>query len=208
MVSSNPEYLQSNFNGQQNVIDSIDLNGLVFLNPKPSTLYSDITQNNRFSGITLKAGWNLVSNILNENVTLDTLFSDDEIVWVYRDGMYFGYSANPDVEQVIENNNMAIPSNEIIPGEGIWVYTKNEKVVDFDKNNLFGFDLSLKTGWNLLSIASSAFDVDEIDESVVIWHFNQDTQSWEFYSNQTDKDLLYDRINKILPGNGYFVRQD
>lgn len=205
LVSSNPEYLQSNFNGQQNIIDSVDLNGLIFLNPKISTLYTDIIQNNRFNGVHLKAGWNLVSNILNEEVSLYSLFSDDEIVWVYRDGKYFGYSANPDVEQVIENNNMAVPNNVVMPGEGFWVYTKNEKVIDFNKNNLLGFDLNLKTGWNLLSIASSAFNVDEIDKPVVIWHFNQDIQNWQVYTNQKDLDLPYERFEKILPGNGYFV---
>lgn len=205
LVSSNPEYMQSNFNGQEDVIDSVDLNGLIFLNPKPVTLYTDITQKNRFNGISLKAGWNLVSNILDENITLDTLFNDDEIVWVYRNGEYFAYSANSDVEQVIENNNIAVPGNVITPGEGIWVYTENEKVIDFNKNNLLGFDLNLTTGWNLLSIASSTFDVSEIDQSVVIWHFNNNTQNWEFYTNQTGIDLPYEKIDKILPGNGYFL---
>ena len=205
LVSSNPEYMQSNFNGQEDVIDSVDLNGLIFLNPKPVTLYTDITQKNRFNGISLKAGWNLVSNILDENITLDTLFNDDEIVWVYRNGEYFAYSANSDVEQVIENNNIAVPGNVITPGEGIWVYTENEKVIDFNKNNLLGFNLNLTTGWNLLSIASSTFDVSEIDQSVVIWHFNNNTQNWEFYTNQTGIDLPYEKIDKILPGNGYFL---
>ena len=208
LVSSNPEYLQSNFNGQQNVIDSVDLNGLVFLNPKSSTIYTDITQKNKFSGITLKSGWNLISNILDENVTLETIFSDDEVVWIYRDGDYFAYSANSDVKQVIEDNDMAVPRNAVMPGEGMWVFTKNDKIIDFDKSGLFGFNLNLTSGWSILSIASSAFDVDEIDEPVVIWHFSKDTQNWEFYTNQTDIDLPYEKIDKILPGNGYFVRRN
>ena len=163
---------------------------------------------NSFNGITLKKGWNLISNILDENVTLETIFSDDEVVWIYRDGDYFAYSANSDVKQVIEDNDMAVPRNAVMLGEGMWVFTKNDKIIDFDKSGLFGFNLNLTSRWSILSIASSAFDVDEIDEPVVIWHFNKDTQNWEFYTNQTDIDLPYEKIDKILPGNGYFVRRN
>ena len=205
LISSNPEYLQSNFYGQQNLIDNINLNGLIFLNPKPTTIYTNIAKMNSFNDITLKKGWNLISNILNENLILDTLFSDGETVWVYRDGKYLGYSANPDIKKVIENYNLTIPNNIIKPGEGFWVYTKNEKVLNFDKSDLLGFNLNLKTKLKLLSIASSAFNVNKIDELVTIWHFNKDTKNWEFFTNQKDKDLPYKKIDKILPGNGYFV---
>ena len=205
LVSSNPEYLQSNFYGDKEIIDSVDQNGLVLLNPKLVTIYSDITQKNIFNGIALKTGWNLVSNIWDENLTLNTIFNDDEIVWLYRDGSYFAYAANSKLENYIEDINISIPNNEIVPGEGIWVYTNNEKVLDFDKKNLLGFDLNLTAGWNLLSIASSAFDVDEINESVVIWHFNKDSQNWEFYANRSGIDMAYKKIEKILPCNGYFM---
>jgi len=204
LVSSTPNYLQSNFNGEENILDSVDNNGLILLNPKIATIHSDITKDNIFDGIHINSGWNLISNIFDENISLENIFTNDELIWLYRDGEYFAYSADPTLQQIIKDRNLSVPNNTITANEGIWVYSDSEEVIDIDKSKLTGYNFNLKNGWNLLSIASSAFNVDEIVEPVTIWHFDNATQNWQVYTNR-DIEIPYDKIQKILPGNGYFV---
>ena len=204
LVSSNPQYLQCNFNGKQEVLDDIDSDGLIFLNPKRTSLHSDIAKRNEFNGVSIKAGWNLISNIFDTNLSLENLFINEELVWLYRDGKYYAYSSNIDLEKIIKDDNISIPNNTIMPKEGIWVYSKYDELLDIDKYKLSGYDFDLKDGWNLISVSSSAFSISEIQKSMVVWHFNDKLQNWEYYCDQ-NISIPYKKFDIIKPGNAYFV---
>lgn len=204
LISSNPEYAQCNFKGEKDLIDNVDINGLIFLNTENMPIYTDISKNNKFNGYSLKAGWNMVSNILDANLSLEDLFVNNEIVWLFRDGKYYAYSADSTIQKVIEEKNIDIPDNQMLPGEGAWVYVENDEVIDFTNEKVLGFNFNLKEGWNFISIASSSFDINKITEPVIIWFFNKESGNWEYYTN-LDIELSYEKIDKIIPGNGYFV---
>ena len=202
LLGSNPEYLQSSFNGDKNIIEDIEKNGLILLNIDSFVLNSDIAKDNRFSGIVLKKGWNLISNIFAEDLFADEILNNNDIVFVLRDGNYFGYSLNDKINSSFENRGILMSDGLILPNEGFWIYSNEDRIVNIDKSRLADYSLDLKDGWNLISIASSAFDVDRIKEKVLIWHYNG--SEWQVYSNY--KNTSYKKIDKIVPLNGYFIR--
>jgi hypothetical protein len=198
LVSSNSEYLQSDFANQTNIKTNINSNGLVFVNAKLNTLNSGIVNYNKWQGLKLKAGWNLVSNIYDENISFSDL--GGKIVWVYRDSRYYAFSNDTDLENRIEDKGYSTDDNVLHPNEGAWIYSTGDETVNLDFEKLAKFNLDLQRGWNLITPSSSTFDVDTIDENVTIWNYDN---GWNVYSNY--QDFNYSKIEKILPAKGYFV---
>ena len=205
LTSSNPNYLQRNFSGDENVVDNIDDDGLIVLNAKSRKLYSSFLQGNSFKGIYLKRGWNLISNIFNENLYLENIFKDNELIWLYRDGKYYAYSPNEKLQKIIEDMNLSLSENIILPNEGFWVYSNKDKLLNIDFDRLNGFNMKLKKGWNLISMSSSIFDLNSIEEPILVWHYNKKLQEWELFSNENIGNVSYKKFYLIKPGEAYFI---
>ncbi len=200
LIGNTPQYFQFNFNKESNLKDNIENSGLLVINKKFSQLKTDLLNLNRYSGLKLYSGWNMVSNIFSENLDLKT-FGSCDIVWVYRDGKYYAYSDKEEIQNSIKFYNYDTNENFLYPGEGAWVYCENETLVEFDKDRLINYDLQYKSGWNFVSVYNNAFDLNEIDENILIWHYDGD---WKYFSKE-NFDINYDRFDIVKPMEGYFI---
>jgi len=193
LISSNPFYLQSNFSGEQNILENINDKGLIFISKKRNLKTNFLIYNN-YNGFILQKGWNLISNIFNENLDFENF--DVKIIWVYRNGKYCAYSKDNNLSNEIKRLNYECNDNFLYPGEGAWIYVDNEKNLSIKKYYLIKFN-GFKKG---IRGFSSVIDTNDIDENMTVWYYKDG--NWSCFSN---KVLNYPKLNKLIPGNGYFI---
>ena len=200
IISSTPSYAQENFNGESNIIDNLTQNGLIVLNKQSNTFTSDILKNNFYKPISIHKGWNLISNFTDENISLSTL--GGEIVWVYRNGRYYAYSTDENIENVILNKGYNIDDDVLMPQEGAWVYSNDDYDISLGANKVIPYnELNVSKGWNLSFYSSNFINLNNISENKLIWTYQND---WKYYS----KSIILNGIDKfqyIIPGKGYFI---
>ena len=199
LISSTPTYLQCDFLGNKNVLESINENGLVFVSKKDN-LTTDFLSYNIFNGFKLKKGWNLISNIFNEN--LDFRDFDVNVIWVLRNGKYCAYSNDSSLMAKIKELNYECSNNTLNPGEGAWVYVDSEKNLSIKGYNLVSFNGFTK-GWSIRGVSSVLNPLD-IDDNVTIWYY--DNGEWRYFSDIKEYD--YQKLDQIIPTNGYFIYKE
>ena len=199
LISSTPTYLQCDFLGNKNVLESINENGLVFVSKKDN-LTTDFLSYNIYNGYKLKKGWNLISNIFNEN--LDFSDFDVNVIWVLRDGKYCAYSNDSNLMAKIKELNYECNDNTLNPGEGAWVYVESEKNLSVKGYNLVSFNGFAK-GWSMKGVSSVLNPLD-IDDNVTIWYY--DNGEWRYFSDIKEYD--YQKLDQIIPTNGYFIYKE
>jgi len=70
----------------------------------------------------LSTGWTLIGTSFDINST--DLFSETNIVWAYKDGSWFGYSPESDIQNQLEEINDVQSITNIPANSGIWVRKK------------------------------------------------------------------------------------
>lgn len=192
LISSTSYYLQCDFDGNKNVLSNINNSGLVFISKKDK-LNTEFLKFNIFKGFILEKGWNLISNIFSEDIDFNKL--DVKIIWALRNGKYCGYSKV--FSKIIKENNLECKTQTLNPGEGIWVYVDNDKTININKYYLFSNN-KIENGIKGLSAVIESKEIN-----ATIWYFNN--KKWYYYSN---KEYNYTKIDKLLPGHGYFIFKD
>ena len=153
--------------------------------------------------IDLTNGWNLVTFKHDTNIS----GMDFDVLWVYRNGKWFGYSNDEDIKNYLISGDMF--TDEVYSNEGVWIYTQSDSYVDV-KLQSGGVEYNLSNGWNLVSFPSY-FDVNLSVFSDVygvkqIWIYNN---GWSFYSN--DEELVNTAKSYSIPivdsvnANGFWV---
>jgi len=195
LYASNPQYLQSDFNGESGYIGSVNDNGLIFINKLNKNVLSGFLQYNVFNGYTLKKGWNLISNIFERDIGFEDL--DANITWVLRDGKYCAYSKDLSMLLKIKSLDFDCKDNFLHPLEGAWVYVDRDKNLSINDRTLAG-SKSYKSG--IVGYPSVMLPENMPVES--IWYY--DEGNWSYFS---DKEYNYQKIDKLLPGRGYIVKE-
>lgn len=193
LISSTPYYLQSDFLGNKNVLENINDNGLIFIAKK--NLNTNFLIYNNFNGYILKRGWNLISNIFNQNINFKNLNVD--MIWVLRNGKYCAYSNHKKLMKEINNLHYECKKNFLMPGEGAWIYMYNDKNLTVPNIHLLHNDKFL----NGIRGFSGAIETKDINYSLTIWFYDN---KWLYYSNK--KTYNYKQLNILLPGKGYFIK--
>ena len=200
LVSLTPSYLEKTFTNKTNLKTDIENDGLVVLNPTNNSFTTDNLKYNNWNGLNLKTGWNLVSNITDKNISLSKLNS--KIVWVYRDGKYFAYSDDDKLSETIKKNNFSTKNNVLQPNESCWVYSEDNQLIELDFESITSFNMNLQKGWNLVTPSSTFFELKDLKDKVIIWSYQN--KQWSYFSND-GIEFSYNKLNKILPAQGYFI---
>jgi hypothetical protein len=197
LASVNNQYLQEDFNGNFNKKININENGLIVINKQNDTMNSNILLKNNFSGIKIKKGWNLISNIFANELNLTTM--EGIIFWVYRNGKYQAYSNLTTFKKAIHNINVEMENDFINKNEGFWVYSNKDVNVGINKIELADNNITLQNGWQIVGF-SSAFEPKYINAKI-IWEYDK---NWSYYSEY--EDLNYSKIKIMSPLKGYFIK--
>jgi hypothetical protein len=200
LVSLTPTYLEKTFTNKTNLKTDIENDGLVVLNPTDNSFTTDNLKYNNWNGLNLKMGWNLVSNISDKNISLSTLNS--KIVWVYRDGKYFAYSDDDKISNTIKKSGFSTDKNILQPNESCWAYSEDNQIIELDFNFITSFNMNLKKGWNLVTPSSTFFELKDLKDNVIIWSYQNN--EWSYFSND-GIEFSYNKLNKVLPAQGYFI---
>jgi hypothetical protein len=200
--SSNPQYFQSSFDGEKNKISDLQ-DGVVVLNVSNSTFDTGILQTNKKETVYLKKGWNLISNPFKESITLNEVFGDS-LVWILRENDYFGYSGRNSYRIALENES--IFTNELLGGEGAWVYSQEDIELNFEGEELISFeDLELDNNYKLLSLTSSTFSAEYLPKDLLIFYY--DTENGWIVLKNGEKLPEFLKLEQIQQNKGYFIRK-
>ncbi len=202
LTSDTPYYAQEDFEGSKNIISDISSNGLIVLNKTTKSFNTDILEKNYYNNLQIHSGWNLISNYTDVNISLNELGGN--IIWIYRNGHYFAYSNDEHLQKVILKRGYAADENFLKPGEGAWIYSKEEYEIPLNNfsDNIISYNkLNLFNGWNLVFFSSNAIDLNKIDENVLIWNYDN---GWKYYSKSINIEGI-EKLKYIIPGKGYFI---
>ena len=119
-------YNMRDINSKINIIS----NNVVLLNSNDSILDSNIIENNAIKSLNLTTGWNLIGNIYNSKIPMNSI--DAVILWVYRDGKFLGYSKYLNIQRSLIDNNLSVNDPNIYPGEGFFVYEDEDKQINLN----------------------------------------------------------------------------
>ncbi|EDM23642.1 DUF6055 domain-containing protein [Caminibacter mediatlanticus] len=192
LISSTPYYLQSDFNGNKNILESINDKGLVFVSKKES-LNTDFLNYNVFKGYSLKKGWNLISNIFDESIDLSDF--NVRIIWALKNGKYCAFSNDTNLNALIKQSGYECSENLLNAGEGIWVYVDDDKNISVNKYNLFKYQLDKG-----IKGFSAVISPNELG-NVTVWYYQDGNCSYYSSNNYYN----YQKLDKLLPGRGYFI---
>jgi hypothetical protein len=141
--------------------------------------------------VSLKKGWNLFSLPIKEKMTFGNLKKQcpNKIVgnlWGFKDGSYYSPS-------------------EIKPGEGYWVYLKEDCELTFEESQLANTPITdrgiqLKSGWNL--IGSSAIETEIADLTKTSCNINSEMFEWY---NDGENSFFTSEFTTLSSGKGYWV---
>ena len=202
LIGETPQYLQSNFNGQKLLKSSISNGGLIVVNKKTEPLNNDILQYNRYNGLQLKAGWNMITNIFNEDIEFEN-FKECKIVWVYRNKSYYAYSYDEKIDTLIKKYHYETKETYLKPKEAAWIYCPKNLNVTIGNMGLVNNKLPLKKGWNFVSLSNNAFKLKYLEQNLTIWNYDK---IWRFYSRSAD--VNYSRLLLAKPQTGYFILKE
>ena len=201
LISSTPDYTQSDFYNSTNTKENITTKGLIFVNTKKTDISTDILKSNKALPIHIKTGWNLISNVSDSNISLEDL--DITLIWIYRDGKYYAYSSNERTKKLIKEYGYEMDENVLYPNEGAWIYAENEYDIDLLSDKLIDYKNNvLKSGWNLIAFSSNVYDLNNMSDDVLIWHYEDG--EWKYFSKTLDLEGVT-KLNKLYPQKGYFI---
>jgi len=201
LISSTPDYTQSDFYNNTNTKENITTKGLIFVNAKKTSISTDILKSNKALPIHIKTGWNLISNVSDNNISLEDL--DITLIWIYRDGKYYAYSSNERTKKLIKEYGYEMDENVLYPNEGAWIYAENEYDIDLLSDKLIDYKNNvLKSGWNLIAFSSNVYDLNNMSDDVLIWHYEDG--EWKYFSKTLDLEGVT-KLNKLYPQKGYFI---
>lgn len=195
LSSLNNEYLQEDFKGTLNRKININRDGLIVINKQDNDMDANIINYNNYSGINIKKGWNLVSNIFANELNLSDL--NGVVFWVYRNGEYKAYSNLENYKKAINKSNLTMENGLVYENEGFWVYSDRNISIRLDYSSLSDNNITLKNGWQIAGF-SSAFGPQYVNAKI-IWEYDN---NWSYYS---DKYFNYPRLDLIKPLKGYFI---
>lgn len=166
--------------------------------------YDTVYYTSKKQTINLNKGWNLVTFKKDENLTN----YEFDILWVYRDNKWYGYSSDSTIKNYLIDNKMF--TNIVYSNDGVWIYIDKDKNLEVSvKKGEISYNF--KNGWNLVSFPSymdlnvstfsNAYDISQI------WSYEKNI--WKFYSKNSDlikiaKDNNISTITNINT-NGFWI---
>lgn len=160
----------------------------------------------------IKSGWQLFGT--QSEIKVDK-FTNPSIstVWIYRNNKWYCYANSSALKNKLKEFNIS-SFEYILPKEGFWVYSKGDFILDnFISSNSFDNYLSLKKGWQLVSlpfdkkIEMNDLNISSID---IVWKFSNN--NWKAFSPKTDTENLikksFQEIDFILPTEGFWIKSN
>ncbi len=208
LISSNPQYLQTDFDAKSNISEDINKSGLIVINPLEKNINTNLLYHNQQDKLELKKGWNLISNITEHKISLDKILKKDDIAWIYKNNLYQAYGIDNIYDKTLIKLNIPKAPSYIDTGEGCWIYKQKDENITIDtldQVKLKGFHFEDNKDWQLISLSSSAFDPQTLNIPIIIWHYDNEKNEWCYFSN-IYKNLPFKKIELILPQMGYFLK--
>jgi len=166
--------------------------------------YDSVDYVSKEQNVKLNEGWNLITFKKDENLTA----YDFNILWVYRNGKWAGYSNDSDIKQYLIDNNMF--TDTVFADEGVWIYSTESKSLPISVKK-GGISYNFKKGWSLVSFPSymdlNLSFFSSIYDIVQIWVYKDN--KWNFYSKNPDLIKMAEDNNfsiiKSVNTNGFWV---
>jgi hypothetical protein len=201
--SSNPQYLQSSFSGESEKIENLE-NGIIVLNTSGENLDTSILSKNKKTSLDLKTGWNMIANPFKDTISLYDEFNNS-LVWIYRNDFYLAFSEIKDYKRVLDSKN--IFTDELLSGEGAWVYIENNMSFNLTGEDLLKFEeLKIDENWKFTNISSSTFKTDFLPKDINIFYFDNSLNNYRILQNGKQVEN-FQTIDEISFGKGYFVKK-
>jgi uncharacterized secreted protein with C-terminal beta-propeller domain len=148
--------------------------------------------------------------LFSQNIDLNSGWN---LIGFYKDQTFKEITANSDISKIYtyKNGNWEKDGN-ISAIDGVWAFSKSSgrfyfdhSISDSSKLNLDVSKISLKKGWNLISIPiNSAVSPDIFREQRSVWKYN----GGEWYKYQKDGISEYPKIDVLGTGEGFWVYSD
>lgn len=172
---------------------------------------------NLFASYTISTneGWSLFRNNYN-NLDVSTISSDADLILSYKEGLWKGISPNGLYTSELNSKNIQALSS-LNAGDAFWVYFSKRGSVYLSGNQEENKKLSLKRGWNFVSITGSynyiipSFYFKDSEGIESIWAYDKNDKKWKAYSdNETIKsdiksDTTISYMEKISDDSGLWV---
>ncbi|EJF07753.1 hypothetical protein ThvES_00000920 [Thiovulum sp. ES] len=201
--SSNPQYLQSSFSGESEKVENLE-NGIIILNTSGENLDTSVLSKNKKTSLDLKTGWNMIANPYKETISLYDEFNNS-LVWIFRNNEYLAFSEIKDYKRVLEAQNIFI--DELLSGEGAWVYIENDESINLFGENILKFDeLEIDENWKLTNISGSTFNTNFLPKDVTIFYFDNSLNNYRILQNGA-KVENFEKVDEISVGSGYFIKK-
>jgi len=153
----------------------------------------------------IKRGWQLVG--LDRDISDMSIFDDKNIsvIWTYDSslGKWSGYTPDKDRLDKIAKDYSVI--SKIDRWQGIWINSKSEWQLELEddvKSDTRIDIISLKKGWNLISIPIQSTLSPKIFKDALVWKYSDN--NWSIFENNST--TFFDKIDDIKSSDGIWVK--
>ena len=159
------------------------------------------------SSIIIKSGWQLVG--LDSDISDMSIFDKDSVsqVWTYNASTqkWSGYSPNSDTLNKISKTYTTI--SKIDRWQGVWIKSTKEWQLDISNSSKLDTPIdtiSLKEGWNLISIPINSTLSPKVFSDEIVWKYSDN--NWSMFENNST--ISFGKIENIRSSDGIWVKVD
>lgn len=157
------------------------------------------------STVIIKSGWQLVG--LDSDISDMSIFDKDSVsqIWTYDASTqkWSGYSPNSDILDKISKTYTTI--SKIDRWQGVWIKSTKEWQLDTQSSNKSDTPIdkiSLREGWNLISIPINSTLSPKIFKDELVWKYSD--SNWSMFENNST--ISFGKIDNIKNSDGIWVK--
>ena len=157
------------------------------------------------SALLVKKGWQLIGSA--SDITDMSIFNSKNVeqIWRYDADLqkWRGFSPDSEIEKKIKEKGYQNISS-LKSWHGFWIKSKKEWVLTLPQTSSSDENISLKKGWNLISIPVDTVVSPQIFDKMTLWKYAND--KWEFFDQNDEEN--FPKISHITNSDGIWVKTD
>ena len=159
------------------------------------------------TALLLHKGWQLIGS--SSDIDDMSIFDkkDVEQVWHFdaSSQKWRGYSPSKDIQDKISQKGYK-KINSLKSWHGFWIKSKKDWALHIENKNKYGdANITLKKGWNLISLPIDSVVSPHIFDDATLWKYSKN-DGWEFF--QKGEKSSFPTISHITNSDGIWVRSD